>query len=299
VYKRQKIACAIGLLALHLFCRATGFGQITTTFDSTALNQSKRAAYLPCKDLEESNNTLVVLRTGATELQGRLAIHLDTSIRCFANYLIFSDFEETYLGEHILNALDDVSANISNHHPDFDLYRRLKKEGRSSLATSELAGLPDAIASKSGNTHIPGWKLDKWKFLPMLKRTLQERPDMKWYVFIEADTFLFWSTLQQYLTSLNPSDPIHAGNSMFVGDTRFAHGGSGFVVSQPALQMVVEYYEAHKDEIESFTADHWCGDCVLGKTFTDAGVPFTNAWPAFQSDFPGTYPYIQASDHSV
>jgi len=33
----------------------------------------------------------------------------------------------------------------------------------------------------------------------MLNRTSNEHPYMKWYVFIEADTFIFWTMLQMFL----------------------------------------------------------------------------------------------------
>lgn len=128
----------------------------------------------------------------------------------------------------------------------------------------------------------------------MVKRTLHERPDMKWYVFMEADSFILWSTLQQYLATLDSSKPIYAGKQMLIANDMFAHRGFAFIVSQPALRTVVDYYSAHKAEIEKFTDGHWAGDCVLGKTFADAGVPFTNAWPALQVDYPGLVQYTRA-----
>jgi hypothetical protein len=73
---------------------------------------------------------------------------------------------------------------------------------------------------------------------------------------------------------------------MFIGDVLFAHGGSGFVVSRPAMKMIVDFYASHQEEIEKFTHEHWAGDYVLGKVFKDAGVPFTNSWPIFQGDYP-------------
>jgi hypothetical protein len=128
----------------------------------------------------------------------------------------------------------------------------------------------------------------------MVNKTLHERPNMKWYLFMESDSFVQWSTLQQYLATLDPTRAIYAGKQMLISDDMFVHGGSAFIVSQPALRIVVDYYSAHKAEIEQFTDGHWAGDCVLGKTFTDAGVPFTNAWPAFQVDYPGLVQYTRA-----
>jgi hypothetical protein len=249
---------------------------------------------LPCRSLPGAEEVLVILRSGSTELDDRLAIHLSTSVRCFPNYLIFSDLEESYGEEHILDALADVDPGIVKENSDFELYRRIQKGGRISLNPSELAGPPDTFASRSGKTGNPGWKLDKWKFLPMVNKTLHERPNMKWYVFVEADTFLLWSMLQQYLNLLDHTEPIYAGSPTFVGGVPFAHGGSGFVVSQPALRMVVNHYAAHKAEIEKFTDSHWAGDCVLGKAFMDSGIALTNAWPAMQGDYPGIVQYTEA-----
>ncbi|KAI6828681.1 glycosyltransferase family 31 protein [Hortaea werneckii] len=270
--------------------------------ESDNLGQPHEAAapkHLPCRGLPGSDETLTVLRTGATELDDRLAVHLSTSLRCSPNYLIFSDLEEDYSGEHIIDALADVSPTYQQNSTDFELWRRLRAGGRSALDPSELAGSPDRFANMGGKADNPGWKLDKWKFLPMINRTLHERPDFKWYVFIEADSFLLWSQLQQYLATLEPTDLIYAGSQMFISGVLFAHGGSGFIVSQSAMQKVVDHYSAHKAEIEEFTDGHWAGDCVLGKAFTDAGVPFTNAWPAIQGDYPGLVPYARADGRSV
>ena len=128
----------------------------------------------------------------------------------------------------------------------------------------------------------------------MVNRTLHERPNMKWYVFIEADTFLLWSMLQQFLDLLDPTEPVYGGSPTYIGGVQFAHGGSGFVVSQPALRMVVKHYATYKAEIEKFTGSHWAGDYVLGKVFADSGVSLTNAWTVIQGDYPGIVQYAGA-----
>jgi hypothetical protein len=128
----------------------------------------------------------------------------------------------------------------------------------------------------------------------MLNKTLHEAPNMKWYVFTEADGYILSSTLHQYLATLDHTQPIYAGNPTQIGPDVFAHGGSGFVVSQPAMWKLVNYYSAHKTSIEEITNSYWAGDCVLGKTFADAGVPLTWAWPSFQSDYPGLVEYSGA-----
>jgi hypothetical protein len=212
-------------------------------------------------------------------------------LRCFPQYLIFSDLEEQYHGEHIIDALSSMSDDIKASHEDFEIYRRLQHHGRAILDPSELSGSPEAFERMNGNTQNAGWKLDKWKFMPMINRTMHERPDMKWYVFIEADTFILWSMLLQYLSLLDHTEPYYMGAGTCLGEQLFAHGGSGFVVSQPAMKQVTQHYTAQKAEIEALTEREWAGDYVLGKTFNDAGVPCTDAWPHFQGDYPGLVAY--------
>lgn len=288
-HARVRLALAFALTVLYLLWHVAGLSNKSRNFPS--LDHSTPP--LPCHVLPEASETLVVFRTGSTELASRLPTH-STSLRCFPNYLIFSDVEEEYHDEHIFDALEDVSPNIQETHPDFELYRRLRQAGRAAPNSTELAGSPDKYASNTGKSEISGWKLDKWKFLPILNKTLHQHPNMKWYVFTEADGFLLSSTLHQYLATLDSKQPVYAGKPMQIGSDVFAHGGSGFVVSQPAMWKLVIYYTAHKTAIEAITNSHWAGDCVLGKTFKNAGVPLTYAWPAFQSDYPGLVEYSRA-----
>lgn len=235
---------------------------------------------LPCRDLPGANDTVMILKTGSTELKDKLPIHFQTTLRCYPNYLIFSDHAEQYHGENIIDALEEVNASIKAEHEDFALYRRLQRFGRASLGESELSG-PASLPQdgKTGMLTNPGWKLDKWKFLPMIRRTLEEYPDKKWYVFVETDTYIFWSTLLAYLAVLEPSKPYYTGSQMQIGDVLFAHGGSGFAISRPTLEKAVAQYLEHKEEVENFTSNHWAGDCVLGKVIKDSGTSLTWAWP--------------------
>lgn len=252
-----------------------------------------------CKHLPGAEDALIIFKTGSTELKDRLPIHLNTTLQCYPNYIIFSDFGERFDNEHIIDALEFVSTDIQSHHDDFKLWRRLQQGGRAIFETSELSG-PDSEAIEAvGKPKNPGWKLDKWKFLPMVKRTLDNYPSMKWYVFVEADTYLLWASLLQYLAFLDHTQHYYIGSQTYIGDTLFAHGGTGFIVSQPAMRMVVARYNARQQEIESYTDAHWAGDCVLGKVFKDAGVKFTSAWPILQGDYPGLVPYARPDGRPI
>lgn len=250
-----------------------------------SIAQSTHTGELPCRSLSGADDVVVILKTGSTELRDKLPVHLNTTLRCYPHYLIFSDYEETYKSEHIYDALEFVNWSIRHRHPDFELWRRLQKDGRAALKPYELSG-PISKPQKDamGKPSNLGWKLDKWKFLPMVNRTLHEYPDKKWYIFVETDTYVMWQTLLNYLHALDAEKPYYIGGQIWIADVQFAHGGTGFAVSHPAMKNVVDMYQAEQTAWEKFADDHWAGDCVLGKAFKDSGTNLTEAWPIWQGD---------------
>ncbi|KAG9761559.1 glycosyltransferase family 31 protein, partial [Aureobasidium melanogenum] len=234
------------------------------------------------KSLPGANETLVIMRTGSTELQDKLPIHLATTLLRYPDSIIFSDFEEDFKNRHIFDALESVDPHLKETSPDFDLWRRLKQYGRAILRTDELSGKAVWVDHGTGKAKNPGWKLDKFKFLPMVNRTLHEYPDKKWYIFVEPDTFIFWQNLLVYLSNLDWTKPYYLGGQINIGSIEFGQGGNGFIVSRLALQNVVTHYQTRQKEYEDFTEGHWAGDCVLGKAFKDSVIQdmfdFERAW---------------------
>jgi len=75
--------------------------------------------------------------------------------------LLFSDYEEHYRDEHVLNALDSVSPEIRANHPEFEPNRRLQQNGRAAPDPREFGGSEMKVASPGGNLGNPRRKLDK------------------------------------------------------------------------------------------------------------------------------------------
>ena len=250
---------------------------------------------LPCRDLPGADDVLVVMRTGSTEIEDKLPIHLTTTFRCYPHYLLFSDYAERFHNEEVLDALAYVDPEIQSTHPDFELWRRLREGGgRKALKSTERSGpISRPQDTNTGKRDNPGWKLDKWKFLPMMNSTLHAHPEKKWYVFVETDTYILWQTLLNYLAVLPAEKNLYMGGQIWIGDVLFAHGGTGFAVSRPALEKVVEHYVANQGEWEEYTDSHWAGDCVLGKAFRDSGTPLTSSWPIWQADDIGNMNYAR------
>lgn len=239
-----------------------------------------------CPKLPGIQDVLVVLKTGATEALEKVPVHFNTTLKCIPNFVLFSDFEEQIAGVQALDVLRSVDEDIKQTKAEFDLYNRLRDAGRAGLTAEDINDDPSTPSGKPDNR---GWLLDKWKFLPMINETLNIRADAKWYVFIEADTYVVWPNLLSWLEKFDPSQPYYMGSGVRILDVVFGHGGSGLVLSQAAMHKVSDYRAPRVKEYDDFTAGQWAGDCVLGKTLKDAGVGLFFANPMLQGDTPWTF----------
>ncbi|GIC88912.1 glycosyltransferase family 31 protein [Aspergillus udagawae] len=242
-----------------------------------------------CPPLPGIEDVQVILKTGITEALEKVPVHFQTTLRCIPNYVLFSDFEEEINGTHVHDVLRSVNETIKRTNPDFDLYNRIHEHGRSGLSPADLSRVPNTAFGMPDN---PGWKLDKWKFLPMINETLRVRDDAKWYVFMEADTYYIWSNLLQWLAKLDPNKPYYLGNPTQIGPIIFAHGGSGFILSREAMHRASELRAQDIDGWDRYTEEQWAGDCVLGKLLHDAGAPLVWSWPLLQSNTPAEFDHF-------
>ncbi|KAE8150670.1 hypothetical protein BDV25DRAFT_153953 [Aspergillus avenaceus] len=286
------VASIISLLVLYFFLLYDGdkyagkllFDPPEETTGRAVWKEESDCPYLPGID-----DVQVIMKTGATEALEKVPVHFHTTLKCIPHFVVFSDFEEDLAGVHTIDVLRTVDENIKQTNPEFDLYNRLRASGRKGLHESDINNDP---STPSGKPENPGWKLDKWKFLPMMNETLHVRDDAKWYVFMEADTYISWPNLLDWLEKFDSSVPYYLGTQMMVGDMVFAHGGSGYVISRAAMQKFAEYRAPRVAELDEFTASQWAGDCVLGKVLSDAGVGLFYSQPMIQGATPWAYNYF-------
>ncbi|KAI1738389.1 hypothetical protein F4680DRAFT_426006 [Xylaria scruposa] len=245
------------------------------------LDSSVRHRHPPhaCPESPLLDDILVVIRTGATEVLVKLPVHFRTVLTCVPDYVIYSDLEEDVEGHHTFDVLDQISDYYRTSAPEFWLYNKLRESGREGLDYQTSFG-----SGPAGALDNPGWKLDKWKFLPMLDRALQHRPDAKWFVFIEPDTYMIWQNMLEYLLRFDSDKPHYLGTGMYIGEVLFAHGGSGFMISNPAMKIVLKHWKENKDWFDQYTAKEWAGDMVLGRAMTDAGIALSSASPHIQGN---------------
>ncbi|KAJ5398067.1 hypothetical protein N7509_006180 [Penicillium cosmopolitanum] len=270
---------ALILLFLHLHSglwnNSTINRQSGGSSSSKDANQQQGELASACRPLPGIEDVLVVLKTGITEAQDKVPVHIRTTLRCIPHKLIVSDYEEDIAGlrtrDVFQNASDSVLAKT-----DFAIYLRAKAQGRAGLLQQDHTKVANG---PSGMMDNPGWKLDKWKFLPMVQEARAYRPDAKWYVFLEADTYPIWPNLLSWLANFDSQKEMYIGNQMQIGDNLFAHGGSGFVLSNAAIHSVADLVTQYPEQWEKITSKEWAGDCVLGMALATVKIGLTWSWP--------------------
>lgn len=102
-------------------------------------------------------------------------------------------------------------------------------------------------------------------------------PDKKWYLMVDDDTYLVKQSLMLLLDHLDPNIPYYIGNA--VGDyrARFAHGGSGVILSRAAMTRLFSCTDVvAKAHLEAFE-ETW-GDKLLATTLIKVGIYLDEAY---------------------
>lgn len=128
---------------------------------------------LPCQNLPGARDVAVIMRTGVTQIEAALTVHLETTLKCPPNTIIFSDHEELYQGKYeIRDVLANMDPAILNESEEFELYRKVREVGREGLDAADVTGSrTTSKTNKDMKVESSGWVLDKWKFLPMMNET--------------------------------------------------------------------------------------------------------------------------------
>jgi hypothetical protein len=239
-----------------------------------------------CDGLSNSTDILVVVKTGANEVYDKLPTQLLTALHCYEETLIFSDLEQQIGPYHVYDALDNVRDTAKLHDPIFDYYRTLQEYQKYGQDISLLRETSGRAA----------WNLDKYKFLHMLEKSWKMKPGRKWYVFIEADTYLVRSNLLSWLERLDPSHLLYLGSPTSVNGDSFSHGGSGVILSGAAMSKFAEGDEGVAARYDDAMKNEQFGDYVLTKALRDKGVEFSKRWPMLQAEKPATIPFGPGPD---
>lgn len=229
-----------------------------------------------CQDVRGAPHVMVVVRTSKAEIEEKLSSHLLNMLTCVPHFAIFSDHSGVFKGQPVYNALEDISSETKHKHDEFKEYQIMHADPEHRL---------DAKRTKD---------LDKWKFLPMVYKAYNLKPDAKFIMFIEADTSLSWTNLLQWISRLDYRIPYYSGAPTFMNSIQLGQRGSGILLSQGALRLYAKTYEElYSLRWEEIVGNECCGDLVLAMALSDSHVEFYPSWPLLQGEHPSTLDYTQ------
>ena len=242
-----------------------------------------------CNALSNFPDTVIIVKTGANEIYDKVPTQILTALHCYEDLLFFSDLDQQLGPYSIHDALANVTESVKLNNPQFDYYRTLQQYYKDGQDIG-------ALRAETGNA---AWNLDKYKFLHMLEKTWKLRPNRKWYVYIEADTYLVQSNLRLWLDRLDASKPLYLGSPTYLNGEAFSHGGSGFILSGTSLSQFANGDEGVAARYDEMMQRESFGDFVLMRALKNKGIDFSAAWPMLQAEKPSTIPFGPGPDNGV
>ncbi|KAF9874386.1 hypothetical protein CkaCkLH20_07949 [Colletotrichum karsti] len=234
-----------------------------------------------CDTFPDTSNILVIMKTGATESFDKVPTQLMTMLKCLPEFFIFSDLDQTIANYHVRDSLDSVLPDAMDGNKDFDLYRRQKACQADQQSCNKLAESKDE-----------GWNLDKYKNVHIAEKTYNMRPNYDWYVYIDADTYVLWPTLVQWLKKLDPKNKHYLGSVTMIRNFVFGHGGSGYIISQAAHHDMIAGKHNVGNQWDVRASKECCGDYIFALAMKEnADVNVHNVWPTINGEKPFTLPY--------
>ncbi|RFU75377.1 glycosyltransferase family 31 [Trichoderma arundinaceum] len=145
-------------------------------------------------------------------------------------------------------------------HPRFWKYRALQ----------EAVDSADEDKAREVGRNV-GWELDALKFIMGMELAYEQLPNKKWYIILDDDTFLIGPSLYLLLSHLDPTRPQYIGNAVGDYKTRFAHGGSGIVLSGEAMRRLFDRPDIVAQSYIDSLDETW-GDRLVGLTLIKLGI---------------------------
>ncbi|KAL2063776.1 hypothetical protein VTL71DRAFT_5581 [Oculimacula yallundae] len=287
---RSVLGAAIIYLGITHFASSSNIWQTDEQFDHvtplTTLTTVVSKENNLCSNVTGYDRIAITVKTGATEAAEKVPVQLRTSLRCvpIENIMWFSDMDQD-IGDHKLHdALDTIDSAVTDGNPDFDIYRKQQELQDPLMIASQLKGMKDP----SDANNLAAWKLDKYKNIHIVEKSWALKPNMDWYLHIDADTYIIWSSLLAWLPTLNPSKRSFTGSKIYDNGQAFAHGGSGLLLSNAASNDLVVVHNGTAARWDSKMDKIAFGDSLLAKALYEYGIEVTNSFPMFSGQTPAT-----------
>ncbi|KAH7317766.1 hypothetical protein BKA65DRAFT_515163 [Rhexocercosporidium sp. MPI-PUGE-AT-0058] len=244
-----------------------------------------------CEGLTGFDRVVITVKTGATEASKKIPTQLRTALRCAPHVYIFSDMAQSIGETHVYDSLDTIAPSIMDVNTDFDIYRKQQELRDPEKIMTELSDMRDARMKDD----LAAWTLDKYKNMHIVEKVWALQPEMDWYLHIDADTYVMWSSLITWIQRLDPSRKSYMGSLALINDLPFGHGGSGYLMSREAMRTFAVTNNGTAAKWDSKMHDECCGDWVLAQVLKEYKMDLKNSWPTINGETQSTIPF--AEDH--
>lgn len=237
--------------------------------------QHRSSSPQECVDLQ------IILHTQAARLWHYVPTQLIVGLAQFKHYLIFSDSPDFVGQTEIHDALADIDPRYLQDAAHLEPYRIQR-----SIRDQHIHVMPDEVAISGAAA------LSKFAMLPSLLKTWREEPNRSWYLIIGDDTYVFARNVCEYLSTLDPEDPLFLGSAVAGLDHLFADLNSGIILSRAAMRAAFDdrRSDAWVDEYTKRVVHECCGDYMLAVFLQErAGISLDVARSA--GHFQGNPPY--------
>jgi hypothetical protein len=138
-----------------------------------------------------------VLKLGHADAKDRIDAQFDSVSACFGKdeLLVYSDLDEEVRGHQVIDVLADLPELYYHDNPDFINY----------IWQKEMRENGTLDVDREATSRINGWRMDKFKFLPMIERAWRTKPNKDFYFFFETDTLVLPITISM-LALITTSD---------------------------------------------------------------------------------------------
>jgi hypothetical protein len=233
----------------------------------------------------EIDKLVVTIRTTATEAFAKLPMSLLLADTIYHdNINIVSDLHMDIGAFHVHDILEHIDSRIMASNPDLQRHGR---QIRLAEASIDLSVAKENNAEKEKEVMA---KLDKYKYIRMLEKAWQLKPDRKWYMFVDADTYVFRPNLMHWLGRFDSTEAIFfadAPNSDLPGA-----GSGAFILSEKVMRKLFAEGGNIAATWDARISDYQSGfDAVVAAMEAELKLGFNRTWPGISSYNPTTAPY--------
>lgn len=221
-----------------------------------------------------ADKVFLMLKSGATVIRSRLPAHIRSTLSRWPHHAVYADIETNICGIDVIDIFKWMPEELLERHKsylrDYFVLRRSQDE--------------QWMWDLDGLRKYDGWKLDRFKNIPMLAHAWLTAPeDTEWFFFMDADTYVFQRGLLKFLKKYDHNEPVYVGraadweteaynlNGEYV-KIPFAHGGSGVALSRGAMaRLFGEDPHSDRSQLDAVVeksmvrgAGHCCGDALVG-----------------------------------